>query len=333
MSFEKIFTHGNLVDINVSMWTAVRKLQPEDLGLPADKISGAFSLGHKKLVPAEVMREFDHLDYLARRAVEKYSFPFVFGAARFVPKKLMVTLANELDMLIQEYNTLADKFMLDYTKHKISMRKEFVKAATEAYVRAKAFCGFDKDKEEFINVFLERVETFYPPVEDIRAKFQMSYVVYQAALPDLSQATYADIAEEGDKIRLMQDAYQRTLNKKVELFVDGIVSEQRKRAEEVLVRFAEMLQPNRVVNEASLSAVRNMIAEYERMDIMDDTAFKTLLGEFKQRLIDNFSAKEIRNNSTLRKALVDELQILIRSASDSTVIQALAKSYREKIQL
>ena len=97
MSFESVFTHGNLVDINVSAWTAERRLQKEDLGIEDEEISEAFTLGRKKLVPPDVIATFRHLDYRARHTLYKYSFPFEFGATRFVPKKAFIKFAEEME--------------------------------------------------------------------------------------------------------------------------------------------------------------------------------------------------------------------------------------------
>jgi hypothetical protein len=333
MSINKIFTDGNLVDINVSMWTAERKLQPEDLGLDGQKISEAFTLGHKKLIPGDVIAKFKHYDYLARNTLMKYGYQFPFGSARFIPKKRFLEFVTELDPIIDLFNKAADDLAKNYGKYRLQMRQQFVEAAHGAYTRAKTLCGFDVPQDKFVNEFLARVDRFYPKAADIRSKFAMDYSVFQMALPDLSQASYEDLAEEQEKINLLQAAYQKSLTRKIESFVNSIVDGQRKKAQEVLQRFSDNIQQNKKISEASMSSVRTMIEEYERMDIINDEAFLGLLKNFKQRLIDTYTAKDVRESKALQSSIVDELSVLISAASDRAMIDALAQGYRERIQL
>jgi hypothetical protein len=115
--------------------------------------------------------------------------------------------------------------------------------------------------------------------------------------------------------------------------VNSIVDGQRKKAQEVLQRFSDNIQQNKKISEASMSSVRTMIEEYERMDIINDEAFLGLLKNFKQRLIDTYTAKDVRESKALQSSIVDELSVLISAASDRAMIDALAQGYRERIQL
>jgi hypothetical protein len=333
MAFENIFTHGNLVDVNVGMWTAERKLQPEDLGLEGENISEVFSLGHKKLMPTEVIAKFRHMDYQARNTLERFSFSFEFGSARFVPKKRFMEFAAEIDKVIADFQKVADEFTANYDRYRLEMRQQFVQAGYEAYDRLRALNGFRKNKDCFINEFIERVDKYYPPASDIRNRFHMEYTVFQVALPDLSQASYADLAEEGEKIKLMQAAYQKSLSRKVESFVDRIATEQRAKAQEVLQHLSDHMKANRKVSESSLAMIRNMIEEYEKMDIIGDTGFLGMLKKFKERMIDRYSAQDVRENKYLARNIMDELALLMSAAADKAVIQELTKNYRERISL
>lgn len=330
MPFENIFTHGNLVDIDVGIWTAERKLQPEDLGL--EGVSDAFSLGHKKLISAEVINKFKHLDYIARDLLVRYSFAFEFGAARFVPKKRFVEFATEIEKIIAEYNKLADDFAENYDRYRLQMRQPFVAAAHEAYSRLKALKGFDKNEDAFVNEFLARLDTFYPKSSDIRGRFHMEYNVFQVSLPDLSQASYADLAEEGEKIKLMQEAYNKSLSRKVDSFVDRITKEQREKAQVVLQKFADSLSQGKRIYVTSMDSIKTMIEEYKKMDIVGDAGFLAVLENLKGRM-NNYTAKQLRTDESLRKMVLDDVSGVISSASDQAVIAELARQYRQKINL
>jgi hypothetical protein len=328
----KVFSHGNLVDINVSMWSAQKMLTAEDLGLKNTDISSAFSLGKKTLIPAEVIAELRSLENRARHILIGHSFTFTFGGARFVPKKTFVEFVTDIDKVIKQFNDKADDLARNYSSYRLVMRKEYVSAAHEAYARAVSLCvGMDTDEDTFVNNFIERIEKSYPAVEDIRAKFHMEYNVFQVALPDISQASYEDLIEEGGKVRMMQDAYQKALTNKVNSFVDSCTSELRDKATSVLTRFSNALASDKKVYESSLNAIKNMVDEYERMDFVGDKTFLEQLKKFRIRCIDCFTAKVIVSDKVIRSMIQDELKLILKAATDKLAIEELAKRYRSNI--
>lgn len=328
----KVFSHGNLVDINVSMWTAQKLLTAEDLGLKSTDISAAFSLGKKTLIPAEVIAELRALENRARHILIQHSFAFTFGGARFVPKKTFLDFVTEIDKVIQRFDEKADDLAANYNTYRLDMREEYVSAAHEAYARAASLSkGMDVSENDFINNFLERIEKAYPKADEIRKKFHMEYNVFQVALPDISQASYEDLLEEGGKVRMMQDAYQKSLFNKVNSFVDSCTNELRDKATAVLTRFSEALNADKRINEASLTSIKNMIEEYERMDFMGDTTFLNHLKMFRTRCIDTFSAKTILSDKVVKGMVQRELKFILNVATNKSAIDELAKKYREGI--
>lgn len=332
MSLEKTFTGGNLVDINVSMWTGQKRLQAEDLGMIATDINDAFSLGRKMLIPAEILAEFKRLDSLLRNTLVKHSFSFAFGGARFVPKLKFMDFATDADKIIYQFNRLADDLAANYGQYRQDMRKSYVEAAHEAYARAQSLTkGFSKDETEFINEFIERIEKAYPDAKEIRGRFSMEYTVFQVALPDLTRAKYDDLVEEDAKIRMMQEAHQKALYKKIHDFVDTSVNELRGKATKVLQRMSDLIASDRAFNESSLTTMRNMVDDYEKLDFVGDEQFIKHLKYFRMKCIDGYTAKTILNDKVVRETILRELKKILVVAVDRSAIDALANKYRQGI--
>jgi hypothetical protein len=334
MSFQNIFTDGVLVDLNIRKWTAERALQPEDLGLRKDQLPATFRLGQKSLVPPEVILNFNHIDYLARRLLTDMSFPFAFGNARFVPKKMFKKFTEEMEGLQVKFEGYIDDLILNYEKYKLSVRPEYVKAAHSAYER---FSKFNKDftqtKDSFINDFLERVSNFYPKVEDLRKKFSMSFVVFQMAMPDLSQASIDDVMSDASKSALIKATYQDALYERVNEYVDNLVKELRGKASTVLTTLNSNIKEGKRISEASLNMVKKMVEDYGRMDIVGDAYFYGMLCEFRNKYINPYSAKQMRDNPNLAKDMLPDLKELVAQANNSLGILAVSDAYRKKIQL
>ena len=333
MSFQNVFTHGNLVDINVSVWSGQRRMLPEDLGLAKEKISEIFSLGHKNLIPPEIQAEFKCLEYKARNLLLKNSLPFEFGFARFVPKKVMLKFAEDMELIIEEFNKKADDFAANYENYKQVMHPNFLKAAEQAYARMRIITKERVNKENYVAEFMERVEKFYPPADTIRSKFNMSYVPFRMELPDISKGSFDDISEEHSKLKLYEDAYSRAMEKRISSFVDTLVINLRDKAKETLTSIHDVLKSGKCISNITLDRVGRLLDDYETMDIVGDTQIKDMIRNFKNNVLPQYTAKQLRENNGFRKALCDDLQILISAVSDYSGIQALAENYRKQIKL
>lgn len=332
-SLEKVFGKGCLLDLNVRQWTGEKRLQPADLGLTDDEVPESFSLGRKKLIPTEAIRTMRHWEYLARKAVGQHSFPFPFGEARFVSRTKLDECVRDLDSIIMQFDAAADELVRKFTQHKIAMRAEFVKAAREAYHRRATLCGgLDQPEDEYINEFLARVEKAYPSEGQLRAKYSMTYVVFQVTLPDITRATYEDIAQDGERIGVMREAFELSVRQRVRQFVEDTAGSLREEARRDLGRAAETLRNGRITK-ATLDIVRKMIERYEQMDMFGDDEFKAHLREFKGRVLDMYDAKQVKGDEGLRSNILNDVEALAEAAVDSASIGRLVEKCRSQVSI
>ena len=332
MGFDTVFTDGVLVDIDVHTWTGERQLKPEDLGLTEKDVSKAFRLGSKTLIPAEIMSQFKHLDYESRKLLTEKGFSFPFGGARFIPKSTMIDFADGMGNLIEKFNAVVEDLISNYDKYKLQMREHYVYAANEAYEKVQSK-GYDKTKDEYINEFLSRVDSFYPSAEDIRKRFGMEYHVFQVALPDLSEASYDDIATESQKMRLLEDSYKKSLYRKINEFTENIVKELRAKAETVIRKVRDNIKEEGRVTERTLKMIRRMIQNYESMNIVGDSVLVGQLKEFKTKYLDGVPAVKYRTDKDFRLEIGDALERLLATATDQVAIDTLISNYKQKVQV
>jgi hypothetical protein len=329
---QEVFRKGCLIDLDVGVWPAERKLQPEDLGLSKGEVPDTFSLGHKRLIPAEATSKIRRVENLGRITVTRYSFPFPFGGARFVPRTQLQECTDQLDGIISTFNAVADSIVADYDKHRLSMRAEFTQAAHAAFHRRMLLCGnMDVGEDEYVNEFLKRIDSVYPSAVDLRRKYHMEYVVFQVELPDLTRATYADIVEDAAKIDLMRRAYEQSIRQRVESFAETVVVNMREGANDVLGRAIKTMKFGKRPTKYTVDMVRKMINRYGGMDLVGDTEFKGRLLDFKARVLDVYKDADIVSDKELRDKVVTELEALQVMASDSAAIRQLVGVYRKEL--
>jgi hypothetical protein len=333
MAFQNIFTDGVLVDINISKWTAERLLQPEDLGLRKEQIPDTFKLGHKCLIPRDVIRSFHNMDYEARNLLTGYSFPFAFGGARFVPKKMFLEYSTKMEDLKKKFYTSVEDFLVNYENYKLAVRPEYIKAGQAAYERMKKMGYAPVDREGYVGQFLERVNTFYPSADKMRTKFKMEYVVFQVSLPDLTQVSIDDVVADSEKAEMVKEVYKEALYDKIKNYVGDIIGDLRGKAQKILESLRRSIKESRRLTVSSFNMVKDMINEYERMNIIGDDYFLNQLISFRNKFIENNDPKKLRSNKTLRQEMILELDRLSVLVFDRSSIDTVAEAYRQKISL
>ena len=334
MSIKNIFANGILVDICICAWTAEKQLTPEDLGIDASKLPKSFKLGKKALIPPSIIAKFKHMDYEGRSLLNGLSFPFPFGNARFLPKKLFTKFNDAFEQLKLKWDAAVTDLVMNYATYKRDMQADFISAAKEAYERINKIQGACAlSQEEFINQFLSRVEKLYPRPDTIFNRFDISFSVYQMEIPDLTEATISDIAEENDKIRLLTETFQKKMVREMENYAEKLVKDNRDRVSVVLESLKENLTGKKKYSEKTANMVENMINDFLNLDIIDDARLKTSLVDFKAKYINGTTSKIIRNNTKVQKEMLDALTAISNIIMDAAEIKALADGYRSKINI
>lgn len=356
MSIKNIFANGVLVDVNIRAWTGEKMLTAEDMGIDPDSIPESFKLGRKSLIPPRIIAKIKNMDYLARKALNAKSFEFPFGNARFLPKKTFEEFNNEYEVLKASYDALVNDLITNFDTYKREMRTDFITAAKEAYQRLTKLHGIEdqilclprivkgpdgKDTtvmqeitlDNYINEFLERIEKSYPKVEAIKGRFSMEFVAFQMELPDLIEATIDDVAEENQKINLLQNAFQMKMRKEMESYAEKIVKENRDRVSEIVTAMTEKLSNGKRFTETTYQMILNAINNFKSMNIVNDERLEKALDDFKNKYLVTNDSKTIRENMTIQKNMLSDFILIGTIINDAAEIQALADGYKAKINL
>ena len=102
------------VNLNVNIWSAKRKLNPDDFvhsELPPESLA---SLGSKKICDPKALRIFSTLKARAVNVLDKSGVRFLGGWA--IPEAKAAEIVNLLDMIAEEFKHAKDKFMKNYDK-------------------------------------------------------------------------------------------------------------------------------------------------------------------------------------------------------------------------
>jgi hypothetical protein len=331
--FSNAFTKGTLIDLFVGAWTAEKQLTPEDLGIPKDKIPKSFKLGSKPLIPQEKIAKFKKLDGLARRLLDNMSFPFVFGHARFLPKKNILEFDAKFNAIKDDYEKEVKDLIANFTQYRFAMRTDFIDAAKSAHERLLQIPGFETPLDQYINEFLARIEKLYPKVEDLPSKYAMEYEPWQAEMPDLAESSIDDVTEEGQKIHLLEEGFKKRRLKQMEEYAEKLVKHNRDQAKKVVDTLSASLAKGGRFTSASYDMVAEMINKFQHLNITKDVILEDALVSFKTKYLDLYDAEHIRKNKDTQKLMLQDLVELNKIIENAEQIKALAEAYKTEINI
>jgi hypothetical protein len=213
-----VFDLVEVIKLDVNLWSARKKLRPEDLiladgsKLPPDSLA---SLGSKKMIDSERIAVFDRLKKEAERLCLQSGVRFLGGYA--IPKQSIPGILSEMERISQEFYQAKSLFLRSYEN------------AVEEWINRLEF-------EDFRDAIRRAVE----PVESIGAKLGFDYVVFRVSKPDdettlnkradtLSDTLFTEIAKEAsdlinDSLLGKQLATRRALSpiKRIRAKLDGL---------------------------------------------------------------------------------------------------------------
>jgi hypothetical protein len=331
-----IFRDGLLLDVNVSFWSGAKILTAEDLGLKEENVASAYKLGRKMLIPIEVIREFRSIESRARRIVETNSFQFPIGNARFVPKKKFEKVFDSLKKCKQEYLELTESLVQNYDKYRSEMLPIYQAAAEIAFVQQEpagvqefSLEGKEQQKEEFVRAFMGRIQSYYPSVETLRAKFALQWDVYEIALPKMRKGDEDQIIDDITKNGIYEQEYRAQAQKKIGTFVEDVIKTLRQETLDICTRVATNIKEGKVIKGHTLNSLRDFIEKFKELNFIGDTAIELQLEKLKTEFLDAHTPEEIAGD--LQEELSRRIGDIAEVATNMTDVNAITGEYTRKI--
>lgn len=336
-NISNIFDDGYLVDIDVSFWSAAKKLTEDDVGL--DNVSEAYTLGKKHLIPREVIQSFRRIESRARALIDNSTFHFPIGNARFIPKRKFSKVHAELKQHQEEYKNLVEDLISKYQQYKEEMRPVYLKAAEDAYATRAGVTtigiemDLEADKQAFIDKFLLRIDACYPPVESLRERFSIEWSIYEIALPRLREGNADLIAEDQDVKQQVEQDYRTQMHSKISTFVTDVVSVLRQETVDICNHIASNITEGKVIKSTTIQSLSNFIEKFSDMNFVGDKTIEESLNSIRKELLDTHPTTEFTNNDELKIELKRRLNLIAEQAQSMTDINSITGEYRRKIIL
>lgn len=321
-ALKNVFTDGILMSVTVRFWSGGVMLTPEDMGLKPEDLSDAFKLGKKMLVPESVIREFRTVENQARRVVKENSFDFPIGSASFVPKSKIEKVLEQLRLCQRDYNILINSLVDNYDDYKTQMLPIYKEAAKIAFMKQlptgiQEFNLDDRTAQEnaFVNKFMRKIEALYPTTDSLRARFSLSWDLYELGLA-------SGIANE---------EYRIAAREKIGKFFEDVVSTLRQDTLEICNRIIENINGGKIIKTRTLRSLRETIDKIQELNFVGDTKIEEQLNLLRAEFLNVHEDGLVGESPDLQMELHTRLVRIAEAVSDTTDVSAITGQYKRKI--
>jgi hypothetical protein len=317
------YGEGALISVHVSGWTGSIMLTPEDMGFTENEISKAFKLGVKMLVPEDVITELRRVENKARRAADyPYGLKFPIGSAKFVLKKHIPTVIENLKACREEYLALANKLADNLEEYRLEMIPVYEEAARAAYLQQKPEgvevfnLDDEKQKEEaFIDAFMAKIKACYPTPDALRAKFDIDWVPFQ-----IGEAQGEFATEE----------WKQQARTKLGSFIDSVVNQLRGETVTLCSRIAASIKEGKVIRSSTIDNLKSFVDKFRDLNFVGDIRIEEHLTQLKTEILDKHTSEQL-SDPQMQVEMKRRLALIVESATDVSDVSSISGAYRRKI--
>lgn len=298
---DAIANEGVLASVSIRYWRAAKKLEAQDLGLNDRQIADRLIvLGHKRLLPRDALARFALIESRAHAAVERGSFPFLGGLARYVPNRNLAKLNEVLDGLKAEFEAEIDSFMDRYEDLRTSALGEWRSAAR----------GLDVPVGEFV----DRIAATFPSGMRLRQRFHFDAHFYQVAAPESVRLQATNASEQAAVLNaraLVARQAAEKLARDTESFVSDCVATLREQTAQICEEMLASMKSGKTegVHQKTLNRLLGFIDQFKTMNFAGDEALETMLANARRELLGK-TAEEYRDSAAAQAQLAKGLKQL-----------------------
>lgn len=178
MKIDRLFKDGVLIYCNVSFWPGQYKVSDilKEYPFVQTKVS---------LLPKEILAKLLSIKRYAQKILHDYSFPFDIPYFRYVPNNILPELTEKLSHPIKKFHLLIDDISKNYPLYKLMARKIIIQKTPYILDRIKKIYNIEKEKEQFINEFIDIIDKTYPPVETLLSNTKFLFYVLKLTEYDI----------------------------------------------------------------------------------------------------------------------------------------------------
>jgi hypothetical protein len=327
---DDVLRHGLFVQLRASVWTGSVELETSDLGMRPDELAKLFQLGRKRLVPKEALDPIRQVKRRADYTLDHLSTQMPDGG-RFVLTQTLPEVLGQLQAHKVEFNAAVETFLTGYPSWKEQMAPEWRQAAEVAWVKA----GRPGDQLTFVEQFLARVESVYPPADRLRGRFDFMVYTYELNTSGVKAVHAAHVAAEEQRRREQDDAYRLEVQARLADALDKSMTQLHAQVAQTFERVLEHVKSGKPLRDGSVERLRSTIERYRKLNIFGTTTLDQAIAAFERQALATLDADlgVLSMNPDLRAVFQQGLESVLTAATASNDVSALTGRMRRQFDV
>ena len=287
---------GVLVNVSVRFWRAHKKLNASDLGLDPDDVTDRLiSLGHKKLLPKDALKDFALIESRAHALVEANTFPFMGGLGHFLPNSKLAEVTGKLEEMEREFLSAQDRFMDQYATLRVDAAREWWEAARRLVS--------DPDR------LVATIENSFPLVETMDRYFSFQTNLFQVTVPDgAPQLDLISVADQQAIANARNKAAQEAgakIRQGTQQFVSDCVATMRQETAKLCDQMLQSMSDGKTrggVHQKTLNRLIRFVDEFKSLNFAGDQEMEQTLERVRSQFLSR-TAEEYRDDAKAQAKL------------------------------
>lgn len=303
---ELLTREGVLLSVRVSFYRAAKKLQASDLGLDADDVTDRLiSLGHKRLLPKEVLAPLALIESRVHSLVDANTFPFLGGLARFLPNKRLTEVTSKLHDLEAEFNREQARFTMKYSTLREQALSEWREQARKLSSRPEQIVA--------------SVSAAFPQPDKLARFFGFSLGMFQIRAPEALDMTFVHEADQREIIQARAQAAseaRQRISEGVESFVGDCVTSLRQQTAQLCEEMLQSFKDGKTgVHQRTLNRLSEFITTFRSLNFAQDAELERQLEHVRTTYLTT-TAEQYRDNASARRRMQDGIKSLGEAARE-----------------
>jgi hypothetical protein len=322
-----IYRSGVIVDLSVSSWRAIAKLDPREVGL--ESVPQEIYLGHKNLMRREYLQEISSIECKAGSWLVRNSWSFPVGQCRFLSYATLPKALEKMKEFENLFYQAVDRFVFEYAPRRDEMIAHFNLIFDEmldkAYPNGNVEVG---DKVRIKAQLMLKLEAKYPRVGELRSKFSFDFIVFEVTGSDFRGLNYSEATDKANTAIVAQEEYRKKIGQKMDAFSESVINRLQTMVLQVTGKLSERTKAGKL-NQNTIKGFRNWVARFRELNFIGLDVDQSL-NDLERKL--NDAEKSDLSSAEFQAALERDIQAIQETASKTDVSTVLHK-YRRRIDI
>lgn len=306
---------GALASLHVERYHGIKALTAIDLGLDeaeVKEVSNLVNLGHRLLLPKEVLNAFNSVETRARQVLRRYCLSTPIGT--FLPARAYDGASKAMQESKAKFADLVANLLVDLPSHRDTIEQSYYDLARQVWERI-GYKG-SQSSWDFRDDFVARCMAQFPTREELESAFKFELRLDFVPMPytDNAQAQPSYAGASDDLLTMRRAVIEQAQQARQELvsgFVASVQSELYTLVNDALGDVLESIKSNGSLHSRSVAQLKGIVERIGDLNFWQDRKLETIQGEILKMCDTPSERRDLSLNTDILRELALQCRMVL----------------------